>query len=69
MIREEPALDGMQTYMDRVRGYFERARLVRRFAETVTPARFSGRAARVLTGDAAQLAEYHAALERAERRR
>lgn len=59
----------MQEYMDRVRGYFERARAVRRFSERVTPARFGGRVARVLVGEPSELAAYHADLLRAERRR
>lgn len=59
----------MQEYMDRVRGYFERARAVRRFSERVSPARFSGRVARVLVGEPSELAAYHADLLRAERRR
>ena len=59
----------MQEYMDRVRGYFERARAVRRFSERVSPARFGGRVARVLVGEPSELAAYHADLLRAERRR
>ena len=63
------AIADMQEYMDRVRGYFERARAVRRFSERVSPARFGGRVARVLVGEPSELAAYHADLLRAERRR
>lgn len=75
------AVADMQEYMDRVRGYYERARLLRRFAERVSPARFSGRVARVLAAPSRdggcypvnlaqqELAAYHADLLRAERRR
>lgn len=63
------AVADMQEYMDRVRGYFERARAVRRFSERVSPARFGGRVARVLVGEPSELAAYHADLLRAERRR
>lgn len=62
-------LERMQDYMGGVRAYFERARLMRRFVERVPPARFAGRVPRVLHGEPADLAEYHAALERVERRR
>ena len=63
------AIADMTVYMDVVRGYYEWARLLRRFAERVTPARFGGRVARVLVGEPSELAAYHADLLRAERRR
>lgn len=45
------AIADMQEYMDRVRGYFERARAVRRFSERVSPAQFGARDRRLLAVD------------------
>ncbi|HMS60655.1 MAG TPA: hypothetical protein PKD63_00125 [Solirubrobacteraceae bacterium] len=66
----------MQEYMDRVRGYFERARAVRRFSERVSPAQFGARDRRLLAVDmrtvsgegspVEKLGEYHVRLLEAE---
>lgn len=65
-------LDGMQEYMGGVRAYFERARMVRAFAERMSPAQFGARDRRLIAAQMGEaqatetLADYHIRLLEAE---